>query len=121
MGKKGEVHEDHDVFKAALKKATADRQFMQGALTDQRFVKILTRFERDIEEAKERLVTEEKKDIEKVQAGVQARRSLLAYLRNAYQSEVDEAAKNLRDFELQNQLFIGAKEMTKEEAAELSA
>ncbi len=68
---------------------------------------VLAMFRRQIEETKELLCTGDKKDFEKMQANVLARRILLQSFECAYDQATKEAAEALAEFEKQNALFIG--------------
>ncbi len=55
---------------------------------------------------REQLVSAEKKDVEKTQAGILARRSLCGYLEHAYEQDIEEAERALEEFKNRNALFI---------------
>lgn len=116
---KNEVLEQHARFKADVERARENRQFIQTTCADARMVKILSRYEQDIEDQKEMLITSEKKDIDKLQANVVARRQLLATFKGAYDSELEDAINDLREFESANALFIAGKETVDAEAGEI--
>lgn len=69
---------------------------------------ILAKWTREIEGKKEQLIYVDKKDVEKSQAEILARRELLGNLSNAYLTELQDAKKELEEFERQNQLFLHA-------------
>lgn len=98
------LYEDHE-------KAQSSRRFMTTVLQDPRMVKVLSLYERDIEEQKELLVTVEKKDMDRMQASVKARRELLATLRHAYETELQDSQKQLEDFKRNHALFLQAEDI----------
>lgn len=107
---KDRVKQDHERLQNAVEELRSQRQFILDCISDSRFAKILNRYEKEIESEKEALVMAEKKEIDGLQASVKARRALIATLKGSYENDLEEAARQLREFELHNQLFLqGAK------------
>lgn len=118
---KDKVQEDFELFQKGVEQAKSNREFILSCLKDARFVKIISLFERETEDAKENLVTAEKKDVEGKQAFILARRSLLATLRGAYESELEEAARQLEEFKIKNELLLTASEKREDSGKESKA
>lgn len=114
------VRADHEKMKAAVAALREKRKQLLTMLQSQALMPILVRFERDIEDRKEALVTAEKKDVERGQADVQARRGILAMLRGAYQADIDEADGQIKEFERSHALLLtGAAEDVDETTGEV--
>lgn len=115
--KSKEVQEREDSFRKThlqLKQNHENFSFLRKNITDTlahpSFATLISKFERDGQEMHESLVSASKADIEKIQAGVVARRSIVGYLRNAYEEETAEALRTLKEFESKNELFVKAAE-----------
>jgi hypothetical protein len=103
-----QIQNDFIKMKSKVADLRTSREFIQAAITSPPFAAILNKFSRDIDETKESLVCADKKDVEKLQAQVIARRGLLGVLGTAYQDELSEATRQLREFEQQHALFLQA-------------
>lgn len=108
--KRGSVKQHHQELQEKIQKLIEDREFVKGCLSSPPVFAILSRFGKEIEADKERLVLAEKKDIEGLQACVKARRALLNILQTAYEDDLTEARSQLREFEQSNALFLTADE-----------
>ena len=108
-GEKDTVREDYEKLKAGVAVLRDKRRQVQAMMQSPALMPILGRFERDIEDRKEALVSAEKKDVERCQADIQARRGLLAMFRGAYQSDLDEADRQIKEFERTNALLLSGK------------
>lgn len=108
-----QLRKDYRELQARAASAEADRKALLRCVKDPRVSKLLTRFEREIEDLKEELTSTDKKNVEGMQAKIQARRELLNLLRNAHEDELRAAKDALRDFEKDHSLFLQS-EATKE-------
>ena len=120
--KDNRIKEDHERLKRAVDEVSSKRKYVLDCISDSRFSTILKRYENEIESDKEALVGAEKKAIDGLQARVVARRGLIATLKASYEAELEEAARQLREFEAHNQLFLAGEKMNgQEEASEKAA
>lgn len=104
--KQDAVKADHRTFRKKVEVAREDRTWMQETITSPRMQRILSRFRKGIADLTEMLLTIEKKDLDKAQAQIHARKELLELLSNAYEEELREAKKELEEFEKNNALFL---------------
>ncbi len=103
-----QVRADYEQMIAAVMRARTNRKFIQDMIVDPRVSHILGRYERDIEDKKESLVCCEKKDVDRNQAEVQARRQLLATFKGAYEADVEEATRALNEFKKSHELLLAS-------------
>ncbi|OHB81182.1 MAG: hypothetical protein A2W31_05065 [Planctomycetes bacterium RBG_16_64_10] len=103
------IRADYEKMKASVAALREKRKQVLSMVQSPALMPILGRFERDIEDRKEALVSAEKKDVERCQADIQARRGLLAMFRGAYQADLDEADRQIKEFERANALLLSGK------------
>ena len=103
------IRADYEKMKASVAALREKRKQVLSMVQSPALMPILGRFERDIEDRKEALVSAEKKDVERCQADIQARRGLLAMFRGAYQADLDEADRQTKEFERANALLLSGK------------
>lgn len=101
-----DIRAQHEKLIRDVASAKDARDFIVTTLRDPRVSQLLAGYEHDTEAFKETLVTEDKKNIDHLQAKISARRGLLTILRNAYSDDLERSTKQLRDFESANALFI---------------
>ncbi len=116
--KRDMVLHDHAKLKQEVAEIGAKRTYISGVMSNPIFSNILAKFEKEIESKKESLVEAEKKDVEKIQAEVQARRALIATLKGAYDADHMDACERLRRFEKDNDLLLSAAQANAENADE---
>ena len=105
---KNEAVKRRDELARNLQKERDDFQWWQRIMSDSRMSKTLQLFEKEVEQAKEKLIDVEKTDdIKRVQAGIRARRALLRTFEDAASdSGVKEAQKELKAHEDKYPLFL---------------
>lgn len=114
------VRADHEKMKASVAALREKRKQVLTMMQSPALMPILCKFERDIEDRKEALVNAEKKDVERYQAEIHARRGLLATLLGSYQSDIDEADRQIKEFERSHALLLtGAAEEVDETTGEV--
>lgn len=99
---------EYNRLKANLSNMEQARKVMQRVMSEPLVANIFGKIRKDERDMTESLVSTAKADIEKVQAGVLARRSILGYLEHAYETDIEEATRCLKEFRARNELFIQA-------------
>jgi hypothetical protein len=118
------IQMDFATLKQKVAELKKNREIVSMAMVSPAIATILSQFDRQIEATKEQLVSADKKEIDSLQAQVVARRCLLDVLNNAYLKDLEEATRQLREFETKNSLFLqasNAQEETDTEAEEQKA
>ena len=108
------VRADHEELLKKVEDLQYKRDSIVKGLASPIFVPILQRWEREIEEHKENLVTAQPKEVVSYQESVKARRSLLATLHGAYEADLEEANRALKEFEEHNTLFLTSEKAEKD-------
>ena len=103
-----QIRKDHFELVEKVESFRRLRSYMQNVCNGSTMRVVLSGFESDIEKEKELLVSAEKKDVDRLQATIKARRSLLEKLKTAYEAELEDATRQLKDFESANELLIAA-------------
>lgn len=110
------VNRHHDELKEKVSKLVEYREFVKSCLSTPQFSAILGRYSQEIEAKKESLISCEKKDVERLQAEIVSRRELLSDLKSSYDVELEDARKQLQEFERQHALFLSGE--SREEVTE---
>lgn len=105
-GERDSVLESYRKLNQKLAALKADRAEVERVFTRPATATILQKFESEIEQQKEQLVTCDKKEFESRQAHILARRALMATLKGAYEEEIAETVRQIAEFEKANALFI---------------
>lgn len=100
------IRKDHQRLKDDVVKANDDRSYVRRAISAPAMSNLLNKFKQQIDEHKEDLTKADAKEVVKIQAHIASRRGLLSVLNTAYEEEVSQAERKLREFEGQNALFI---------------
>lgn len=103
---KDHARDQHAALKNELALARTNKKWMLDTLADPRMAKVISHYERSIEDAKEELVNAPKTEVERRQATIIASRSLLATFRGSYDQAVTDAERSLKEFESHNPLFL---------------
>lgn len=99
-----ETELEMEVLGLEVKRAKVQTLFNEPALAQ-----VFALYERETETFKELLIGAEKKEIDGLQASIKARRSLIATLKGAYESDLDEARRQLAEFRQKNALLLTAR------------
>jgi hypothetical protein len=100
------IRKDHQRLKDDVTKANDDRSYVRRAISAPAMSNLLNKFKQQIDENKEDLTKADAKEVIKIQSLIAARRGLLSVLNTAYEEEVCQAERKLREFEQQNALFL---------------
>ena len=92
---------ERNVADLKVKRAEVMDLFQNPAISS-----VLGRFEREVDEKKELLVNCDKKDFERVQCEIRARRQLMATLKGSYQADLEEAERQCAEFKAKHTLFL---------------
>lgn len=115
-----QIHRDHEDLKCKVSRLDEDRKTIEAAIKAPPLGRILRGFDDEIEEIKETLCNSEKKNFDRLQADIRARRALLVSLKSAYKDDLEAAREDLVEFESQNALLLSG-EKVKDDNAELLA
>lgn len=108
----------HERLKQNVTNLKTARRFVTDSIMNPAFAMVLGKFEKDIANGMEELVTVPKADVEKLQAKIIVGRQLVGTLKHAYESDLNEAERAVKEFEEQNPLFVKQYEKDNEVAAE---
>lgn len=104
--KRDQVRDDFAKLQKEVQELREKRDTIQMLFDDPTIGKIIGLYEEEIERTKEALITADKKDIDKLQAQVCARRSLIATLRGAYEHDLEEAQRRVMEFKEKHALYL---------------
>lgn len=118
--KRNQVRDDYAKMQREVVELREKRDTIQMLFDDPTIGKILGHYETEIESFKEHLITADKKDIDRLQAEVRARRSLIATLKGAYEHDLEEADRRMREFKEKHALYLLDSEAKPEVATKVS-
>jgi hypothetical protein len=111
---RNQVREDCEKLEKNVADIKAKRAEILDLFQNPTISGVLGRFDREVEEKKELLCNIDKKEFEKVQAEIRARRQLMATLRGAYQADLEEGERQLAEFKAKHSLFLQGEGQKKE-------